>query len=105
MEGRDLVPLRHARIQSQWEVADLRLSGGRDGTARLWNVATARPHGPALWYVGQVTETTFTPDGAYLGTRDEGGIVRLWRTAARPLHGKPVFQTAAQGFAFGPGGK
>jgi WD40 repeat protein len=71
----------------------------------LWDVETARPRGPALWHADQIADVAFAPDASLLATRDEGGIVRLWRIAARPAHGQPVLEIPATAFAFGPAGK
>jgi WD40 repeat protein len=49
-----------------------------DGTARLWDVAAARPKGPPLKHDGPVDAVAFRPDGrtALTGSRDK--TARLW---------------------------
>jgi WD40 repeat protein/serine/threonine protein kinase len=76
------------------------LTGGKDGTARLWDTATAQPIGPALEHTppggfadGQqcrVSAVAFSPDGQLILTgtqvvdtvqkRFVTGEARLWRT-------------------------
>jgi WD40 repeat protein/tRNA A-37 threonylcarbamoyl transferase component Bud32/tetratricopeptide (TPR) repeat protein len=60
--------------------------GCKDGSARLWDVATARPLGPALVQRSPVAVVTFTPDGRNLLSTAADGTTRSWHVPA-PLEG------------------
>jgi WD40 repeat protein len=80
------------------------LTGGADGTARLWDTATGEPVGQALDHrpkdgVCQIVAAAFSPDGELVLTgtqvidvqkkRFAGGEVRLWRAKTGAPVGKP----------------
>jgi WD40 repeat protein/tRNA A-37 threonylcarbamoyl transferase component Bud32 len=85
------------------------LTGGADGTARLWDAATAKPVGPPLSHVpaeglpvGQrcsVVAAAFSPDGQLILTGAQvtdpdkkkfvSGEARLWRAATGVPVGEP----------------
>jgi len=56
-------------------------SGGRDGTVRLWDVATGQVRVSLSGHAGQVTAVAVAPDGSWLATGGEDGTVRIWDTA------------------------
>jgi WD40 repeat protein len=59
-------------------------SGSRDGTVRLWDVATHRAIGnPLAGHAGVVLSVAFSPDGKTLATGGEDHTVRLWDVAIR----------------------
>ncbi len=62
------------------------LTGGGDKTARLWDVATGRPIGEALYHDDWVTAAAFSPDGRYILTGSRDKTARLWTTPS-PLRG------------------
>ncbi len=64
------------------------LTGSEDRTAQLWDVTTRRPIGPAMHHEDRVSAVTFSHDGQFCVTGDNGGLVRLWERAggSRPRH-------------------
>jgi eukaryotic-like serine/threonine-protein kinase len=66
------------------------LSGGKDKTARLWDVETGRPIGPALEHNGAVVGVTFSPDGRTLLTITFRGVLRFWDAATGQPIGPPL---------------
>ncbi len=55
------------------------LTGGRDGTASVWQTATDQPLGPPIHHATPVAGVGYTPDGARLMTAGADGLVRLWQ--------------------------
>ncbi|UBU17981.1 WD40 repeat domain-containing protein [Nonomuraea gerenzanensis] len=69
----------------------LLLTASEDGTARLWDAATGRPHGaPLTGHTGHVYAVAFAPDGTYLATAGQDRTVRLWDTATGQPLGPPL---------------
>ena len=75
-------------------------TGSDDGTARLWDLATADPatsvtmlpgHEGAVWAVA------FSGDGHWLATAGQGGTARLWDLTASNPAGKPVVLMGPEG--------
>ena len=60
------------------------LTGCWDGTARLWDAATAQPLGPPMRHPRLVLAVAFSPDGKTVLTGSIDGEVRLWPTAELP---------------------
>jgi WD40 repeat protein/tetratricopeptide (TPR) repeat protein len=54
------------------------LTASDDGTARLWDTATARPIGLPLLHQGPVVAVAFQPDGRALLTVSSDNTVKLW---------------------------
>jgi WD40 repeat protein len=58
---------------------ELLAAGGQDGTIRLYDLANQQSR--ALGHVGQVTNLTFTPDGASLVSVGSDRAVKVWDVA------------------------
>jgi hypothetical protein len=58
------------------------ISGGRDRTIRLWDLATGRERAVLRAYAGGATALAVTPDGRTLISGSNDGTVRLWDVAA-----------------------
>jgi tetratricopeptide (TPR) repeat protein len=60
--------------------------GCKDGSARLWDVGTAKPLGPPMVQRSIIGAVTFTQDGSGLLTTGADGTTRCWPVPA-PLEG------------------
>ena len=58
--------------------------GCDDGSVRLWDVATARPIGPARMLRGRALAVAFSPDGRSLLAVDDRGDVRILAPSSGP---------------------
>ena len=82
-------------------------TAGRDGTVRLWDVATRHQVGAAITADAQpVNAVAFSPDGRMLATAGGDGTVRLWdvgtgQQVGAAMTGGPA---ALYAIAFVPGG-
>ncbi|RLD50667.1 MAG: hypothetical protein DRI94_08055 [Bacteroidetes bacterium] len=54
------------------------VTGGRDRTAKLWEVATGREMRTFLGHEGTVQALCFTPDGKHIATGSTNNTVKLW---------------------------
>ena len=52
--------------------------GCTDGTARFWDVVTAKPLGPPMVQRSRLVAATFTQDGSELLTTAADGTTRSW---------------------------
>jgi WD40 repeat protein/serine/threonine protein kinase len=66
------------------------LTGGDDGTAQLWDAATAEEIGTSLRHRDQVAAVAFSPDGKTVLTGSWDGTARLWSMATRVPIGEPL---------------
>ncbi|HEY7159330.1 MAG TPA: protein kinase [Gemmataceae bacterium] len=63
------------------------LTGGEDGTARLWDAATGAARGEPLRHDGPVLSLAFSPDGQFVVTGGYDGTARMWDVATCRQHG------------------
>jgi eukaryotic-like serine/threonine-protein kinase len=57
------------------------LTGGEDGTARLWDATTGAARGEPLHHQGPVLSMAFSPDGTTIVTGSYDGAARMWDAA------------------------
>jgi tetratricopeptide (TPR) repeat protein len=84
------------------------LTGSGDGTARLWDTATAEPLGEPLRHRSAVVAVAFSPDGRTALTGSEDGTARLWDAATGRPVGEPLRHRgplAYRAVAFSPDGR
>jgi WD40 repeat protein len=88
------------------------VSGGDDGTVRLWDVARRQPIGDPLTgtgYLNIVYSVAFSPNGKTVASGGDDGSVRLWDVARRRQLGDPLTGTGytrgVYSVAFSPDGK
>jgi WD40 repeat protein/predicted Ser/Thr protein kinase len=92
------------------------LTGGSDGTTRLWDTVTGQAVGEPMVHTGPVTAAAFQPQGqlAAIGcllkptasSKYPGGEVRLWDLALRKAHGASLPQRGpVKAITFSPDGQ
>ena len=87
------------------------LTGGKDRTARRWDVATGRPLGEPLHHAYPVWDLAYSPDGRWIltGSGDEGrnaGEARIWDAATgRPILPPLPHPGEVTGVSFSPDGR
>jgi serine/threonine protein kinase/WD40 repeat protein len=75
------------------------IAAEREGTARLWNVATGAPASPALRHADILFSADFSPDGNYFATRSLSEV-RLWNAKTAALVGRPIPVANGRGLRF-----
>ncbi len=77
-----------------------------EGTARLWDIESARPLGPPIEHDARLFAAVVSPDGRTLATATREGIVRFWDALSGLPLGPPatLAADAAQRLTFLPGG-
>jgi len=83
------------------------LTGGEDGTARLWRVDSGQMLGQPLRHKeGPVWAVAFSPDGKTVLTGSQDGTARLWRVDSGQMLGRPIQHgDLVWAVAFSPDGK
>ncbi len=66
------------------------LTGGEDGTARLWDTETGRARGEPLRHEGPVLSMDFSPDGKIIVTGSYDGTARMWDAATCQQRGRDL---------------
>jgi len=65
------------------------VTGGVEGTIRLWDAATGQPTGKSARQEGPIRVVVFSPDGSRIVAGGEG-VARLWNAATLEPIGKPL---------------
>jgi WD40 repeat protein/tRNA A-37 threonylcarbamoyl transferase component Bud32 len=82
------------------------VTAGRDGTARLWEVATGKPVGSPLRHQDLVVAVAFSPDGRLVLTASDDQTAQLWVAATGQPQGEPLrHQGRVNALAFSTDGK
>jgi hypothetical protein len=80
-------------------------SGSRDGTVRLWEVASGR----CLWvgegHTDDVRSVAFSPDGRWVASGSDDHTVRLWEAASGRPGRVMGYEAAVVGIGFAPDGR
>lgn len=97
---------------------ELLASASKDGTVRLWDVATPhrpRPLAVLAGHTGEVVALAFAPGGRRLASGGDDGTIRLWDvpaarpltapTTVRPLMTLPAADGAVHALAYTPDGR
>ncbi len=81
------------------------VTASKDGTARVWDVASGAPVGPELRHGAPVRHAELSPDGRRVLTAGEG-VTRLWDAASGKELTPPLRHAREGGWArFSPDGK
>jgi WD40 repeat protein len=82
------------------------VSGGQDGTVRLWDAARGREiGGPMTGRGGAVRAVAFSPDGQTIAGGGDGRTLRFWSTESQKPLSRPIeLATGPVGIAFSPDG-
>jgi DNA-binding beta-propeller fold protein YncE len=82
------------------------LSGGEDGTMKLWETGTGRELRTFLGHKAGVTSVAFSPDGSMAVSGSSDSTLRLWDVASgRELQATDGLGWKIAGVAFSPTGK
>ncbi len=102
------VPLPHRGAVSSvafFPTGDRVVTGGADGTARVWQLAPGAPAGTPLPQHAHVRVVAFRGDGALAATAADDGIVQLWDTVSGQPRGQPLSHPGpVRALAFQPNG-
>jgi WD40 repeat protein/tetratricopeptide (TPR) repeat protein len=91
-------PLRHNdQVTSAVFSPDGRflLTAGRDGTARLWDLAGKRLRGTAVWHTGKVVQAEFSPDGRKILTASWDTTAQAWDTETGHTRSAPMWHAGS----------
>jgi len=80
------------------------LTGGFDGTARLWDAASGKAVGKPLAHDSHVLAVAFSPDGQTVVTGGQDRKARVWEVATGTLRLESLHQGGVNVAAFSPDG-
>jgi WD40 repeat protein len=80
------------------------VSGGRDGTVRLWRLDGTPAAEPFKAHLGGVTGVALSPDGARIASAGADGLVRLWTVDGKPAEPFKGHAGKVTAVAFSPDG-
>jgi WD40 repeat protein len=83
------------------------VSGGEDGTLRLWDAKSCQPIGtPLEGHQGGVNSVAFSPDGSRIVSGGDDGTLRLWDAKSGQPIGAPLegHKSVVRSVAFSPDG-
>ena len=82
------------------------LTGGEDGSLRIWDAATGVAVGSAMAHRSPIRAVAFSPDGRMAASGDQNGTIRFWNLATRRQVGPPVsLDVQASHLIFSPDGR
>src|SRR4051812_48135601 len=81
------------------------VSGGSDGTVRLWDVASGRESSILRGHTGWVFGVAFTPDGRGIISGSFDGTIRLWNAATGGVLASYETRTRTPLMAYAPDGQ
>ena len=87
---KELEIMAGARTAALSPTDDVIVSGGADGTVRLWNMRDGSAQGVVGHHAGEVVTVAFSPTGKYIASRAADHEVRLWNTKERRMVGEPI---------------
>ena len=91
-----------SRAPSSARTGTLLATASDDKTARIWNVATAKPPHPR-GHSGPVEAAAFSPDGKLVVTSSDDKTARIWNvTNGKRLHTLSGNQSGVLAAAFSP---
>jgi len=79
----------------------------RNGTTRLWSIATGKQIGSTMKLGGQIRNLAFSPDNRIIATEGEDGRLELWDIRTHLPVGKPIpwFSKYISRLVFSPDGQ
>lgn len=98
----------------RWDIQELAfsgdgkvlVSGSRDSTVRVWDVATGKEAYPPKWHVDAIESIALSPDGKYVGAASaEVNEIFIWPIESRRRLQKLKTKEQMIGIAFSPDGK
>ena len=84
LSGRELLTLKGPGTSSvSWSPDGKRLAtGSKDGTAKMWEVASRRELRLLKGHIGGVLSVSWSPDGKRLATGSSDGTAKVWEVAS-----------------------